>query len=506
VAEASAAQGSGSAAAVLIGAAQWTLRSDDVRSAPDPVTMLQRVARAAADDAGIGEQTLARVDTIALADVIGWRVRNGPRLLAQRLGAQPALELTSGIGGEAPLVLLGHVAGEIAAGRSRLALLAGCNLFDTLMRARRAGVTLEWPSGGDGQATSLCGFRPGSSEREVHYGLGAPTDVYPLFENALRARRGLDLPTHRLRMGRLMSRFSEVAARNPHAWFPVARSAEELVTVTPENRMVAFPYPKYLNAVLQTDQAVALLLASPEEARRLGVAEERQVHFWGAAQAQEDVWFPSERPRLDESAALARAVRGALHAAGVELAEIDLFDLYSCFPSAVEMACEMLGLDEEDPRGFTVTGGLPYAGGPGNAYTLHAVASLVERLRAQPAALGLATGNGWYLTKHSACVLGSRPPVQPAPRSAAADHAKSAAAACVDEARGPARIVSYTVVYDREGAPLRGIVVGDLAAGGRFLAHAPDERALLEELVAREGVGRTGRVAPRDGRNVFVPD
>jgi acetyl-CoA C-acetyltransferase len=172
------------------------------------------------------------------------------------------------------------------------------------------------------------------------------------------------------------------------------------------------------------------------------------------------------------------------------------------------MACEMLGLDEDDPRGFTVTGGLPYAGGPGNAYTLHAVAALVERLRQRPGALGLVTGNGWYLTKHSACVLGSRPPAGGLEKAcdAAAETVKTGPAPCVEEAHGPARIVSYTVVYDREGAPIRGIVVGDLADGSRFLAHVPDERAVLDELVAREGVGRTGRVAPHEGRNVFTPD
>jgi acetyl-CoA C-acetyltransferase len=510
-AEPTAAGGGAGPGAVLIGAAQWSLRSEDVRAAPDPLTMLEGVARAAAADAGLAGNALARLDTLGLVDVLGWRVRNGPRLLAERLGAHPARELTSGIGGEAPLVLLAHAAGAIAAGHSRLALVVGGNLYDTLTRARRAGIAIDWPSGGEGTPTCLGGFRPGSSEREIRYGLAMPSDIYPLFENALRARRGLDLAAHRIGMGRLMSRFTDVAARNPHAWFPVARSAEELVTVTAENRMVAFPYPKYLNAVLQTDQAAAVLLASPEEVRALGVPEERLVHFQGGDRAQEEIWFPTERPRLDESPALARAARGALTRAGAELGEIDVFDLYSCFPSAVEMACEMLGLGEDDPRGFTVTGGLPYAGGPGNAYTLHAVAALMDRLRERPGSLGLVTGNGWYLTKHSACVLASRPPQArraggPVAPAAKATPAGTAPPRLVEEARGRARIVTYTVVYDRAGAPARGIVVGDLEDGGRFLAHTPDDGAVLEELVTREGVGRAGRVEPRDGRNLLTPD
>ena len=160
-------------------------------------------------------------------------------------------------------------------------------------------------------------------------------------------------------------------------------------------------------------------------ARALGIPEQRWIHWWGAANTEEEAWFPSERPDFAACPAMGDAVGGALAGAGVTLDEIDRFDFYSCFPVAVEMACEMIGLREDDPRGLTVTGGLPYAGGPGNNYTLHAVATMMEELRAEPGTRGLLTGIGWYLNKHAACVCSAAPrpdrvspPPQAPPRGA----------------------------------------------------------------------------------------
>jgi acetyl-CoA C-acetyltransferase len=154
-----------------------------------------------------------------------------------------------------------------------------------------------------------------------------------------------------------------------------------------------------------------------------------------------------------------------------------------------------------------VTGGLPYAGGPGNVYTLHSLAAMVERLRCEPGSRGLVTGNGWYLTKHSAVVLASAPreaAVAPAPPERSAEVPETTAS--TEPAEGRARVEAYTVLYDREGAPARGIVLGSTLAGRRFVANTPDERAFLEAFVAVEGVGRSGRVRPVDGLNRFEPD
>lgn len=493
-------------APILVGAAQLIERDVELDSALEPLGMLNRVARDAADDAEVTARVFAELDTLGIVDVMAWRPTNGPRLLAECLGAKPQRELVTATGGEMALALLDHVAHEIEGGRARIALAVGCNDLDTLARARKAKRRLPRNVGGAGRPTRFGKERAGSSKSELEVGLAMPADVYPIFENALRAARGLGLEAHRLRMGALFSRFSEAAAANPYAWFPIARSAEELVTASPDNRMVAYPYTKYLDAIMRTNQAAGVLMMSVEAARSYGVPEERRVHWWGGGRSEEEAWYPTERPSFAACPALRRAVDHALGEADTHLDEIDHLDLYSCFPVAVEMACEMLGIAEDDHRGLTVTGGLPYAGGPGNNYTLHAVAAAMERLRGRPGRRALVTGNGWYLTKHSACVIASEPrrreraapPVSPAP-----DPTESVV--LVEKAEGPSVIETYTVLYDREGAPTRGIVVGRLPDGRRFLANTPKDRGLLESLAAVEGVGRSGRVAPSDGINCFSP-
>jgi len=493
---------------VLVGVAQSCIRDAEPASAPDPLRLLEGVARGAAEDSGAGGRALRELDTLGIVEVIAWRPKNAPRLLAEKLGVTPRHEILTATGGEIPITLVNELARRIAAGKARVALVAGANAIRTYRRARRAGVKPDWAAGGSGEATLFGVHKPGSTPLEMEYGLRMPPDIYPIFENALRARRGLDRETHRRRMGALMSRFTQVAAKNPYAWFPVARSADELTLPAPDNRMIAVPYTKYLNAVMETDQAAAVLLMSVGAARELGVPEDRWVHWWGGAHAEEEAWFPSERPDFAACPALRDAATGALAEAGLALDAIDCIDFYSCFPVAVEMACEMLGLEENDPRGLTVTGGLPYAGGPGNNYTLHSLAAMAERLRARPGAKGLVTGNGWYLTKHAASVWSTLPREKsgtPPAEPSAAERARRRPLAPVPEAHGSGTVESFTVLFDREGQPARGIVLGRTQTGERFLANTPDDRASLEDFLASQDVGSVGKLSSHDGHNRFEP-
>ncbi len=493
---------------VLVGADQLTQREVEFEQALSPLEMLERVARGAAEDSSQSSALLAELDTIGLVEVLGWRPKNGPRLLAESLGADKVEhEFDCHIGGETPIVLLNQFAERIRAGESRVALVAGCNNFKTLKRAHKLSADLNWPTGGSGKPKMIGDNRPGSSELEMKYGLVLPPHIYPIFENALRFKRGLGLEEHGRRVGALFSSFTRVAAANPHAWYPLERSAEELTTATDQNRMVAFPYTKYLNAVLETDQAAGVILMSQAAARSLEIPQDRWVYWCGGGGAHERAWFPSQRSDFSRCSAIQKSHLGALAESGVELAQIDHFDLYSCFPSAVSMVCEMLGLAEDDPRGFTVTGGLPYAGGPGNAYSIHAVAAMMETLRAEAGSKGMVTGNGWYLTKHAATILSSAPPepgnVYDPPRLEPNDEVP---VMLLEEAEGDAVVETYTVLFDRDGTPVRGIVIGRLGNGLRFIANTPQDRGLMDSILAHEFIGVRGRVAHMDGSNLFSPE
>jgi acetyl-CoA C-acetyltransferase len=259
---------------------------------------------------------------------------------------------------------------------------------------------------------------------------------------------------------------------------------------------------------MAVDQAAAVIMMSAAEAKRLGIPEDRQVWFLGGGAASEDPWNVSERPRFDVCPAMKFAADQAMARAGVRVADLDFFDLYSCFPVAVEIACEGLGISETDPRGLTRTGGLPYFGGPGNNYTLHGIASMVDALRAKRGATGLVTANGWYLTKHAAGVYSSAPPpgdalAEPSPERARHD-GQAIEVAAAPEGRGV--VETYTVVCGKSGEPETGIVLGRLDSGERFVAHTPHDPTLLEEWMTNEAIGRRGTVRPGPPVNIFTPE
>ena len=301
--------------AVLVGAGQLTQREAEPKRAMSPPELMAEAARRAALDSGAGAALLEKIDYLGVVDTLGWRASNPARLVAEAVGAHPSQEAVSTIGGDTPQAFVNHIAGEIAAGRVRLALLTGCNAMHTARRASARGVQLDWPSGGEGKPISFGDSRPGSNDYENRHGLTLPVTIYPLFENAFRAHRGWDLETHRRKLGELFSEFSKVAAANPYSWFPVARTAEEIYTPSPDNRMVAFPYTKYMNAVMTVDQSAALLMTSVATARRLGIPEDRWVYPLGAGGASEDPWWVSERPSFSSCPALRDAGEQALRGA-----------------------------------------------------------------------------------------------------------------------------------------------------------------------------------------------
>jgi acetyl-CoA C-acetyltransferase len=286
----------------------------------------------------------------------------------------------------------------------------------------------------------------------------------------------------------------------------VARTPEEIYTPSPANRMVAFPYTKYMNAVMNVDQSAALVMTSVANARRLGIPEDRWVYLVGAGGAYEDPWWVSERPSFSSCPALREAGQQALTRAGVGIGEIEFMDLYSCFPSAVELACEELGIPTDGSRQLTVTGGLPFFGGPGNNYSTHAIASMMALLRERPGAKGLVTASGWYLSKHAVGVYSTQAP-DPDRRSEPV-HRREDPAPSIElalEAEGPASIETYTVLFGRDGSPTQGIVVGRLEDGRRFLANTPEDPGLAEALAASEAIGLEGVVSHAGGVNLFDP-
>jgi len=475
---------------VIVGAGQLTWRDRD--DATSPLELMTVAARAAAADTGAGDALLARVESLAAVECLSWPVPDPARALAEALAIEPAETVRSARGGNGPIQLLADICERIAYGELDVALLAGGEAMNPFMRALREGRATGWPEQPEGTAPDrIVGQdRDASTAAELAAGLIAPIAYYPLFENALRGAAGREPGEHTQWLGRLWARLARVAAENPHAWTHSAPDAEAIATPAPDNRMAALPYTKLMTANIQVDQGAALVVCSAQAAQDSGVPRQRWV-FVDATASAHDHWFVSERDALDRSPALAACGRAALGHAGLGIDDVALLDLYSCFPSAVQVAARELGIDlEDDAREPTLTGGLTFAGGPANNYCTHSLAALVERLRSGGGA-GLVTAVGWYLTKHAAAVLSADPPevlfahhdvqdeVDALPRRGACDGAQRA---------GSAAIEAYTALYERDGRPSVGIVSCLLDDGRRAIAKS-DDAAELERLVAGDPLG-----------------
>ncbi len=481
---------------IIVGVGQVTDRAGDLREAKEPIDLMEAAARQAEADAGVSG-LLSKVDSVKVVNILSWPSADPPADLAARIGAGPGERIYTTIGGNTPQWLVNETAERIVQGSVRLALLAGAESMHSLRRVRRQGEQPPWSERGRPQPNAGDG-RSGVSELEARHGATLPIQFYPLFENGLRAHQGHSLDEHQRYLGELCARFAAVAREHPCAWFRDGKSAEEIATVSPQNRLVGFPYPKFMNAIMEVDQGAAVLMACESAARELGIPQERWVYVWGCGEATE-LWFVTDRVNYHESPAIRVAGRRALAMAGVDIDDIAHFDLYSCFPSAVQMGRDALGIAPDDPRSLTVTGGLPYFGGAGNNYSMHGIATLVERLRREPEALGLVSALGWYATKHAVGVYGARRPsgewFRTDPRVDQAEVDAMPHPGLAPEADGPATVETYTVMHGREGTPESGIVIGRLEDGRRFIANTPPEdRALLEAMTTREFVGERGVV------------
>ena len=334
--------------------------------------------------------------------IVSWRYPDPGALLARRLGIAPRRTAVTTVGGNSPQLLVNEFADHIQRGDCNVVLIGGAESMYTRWRARREPrVELHWETGDDEPCSWVIGDdRPGTSDEEMRHGAVAPTLVYPLFETALRAEAGRSIDAHQQHVAELWSTFAAVAADNPNAWTRTAYSPSDIRTVSADNRMVVFPYAKRMCSNIDVDQGAAILLCAYETARAAGVPDDRMVYLHAGAEAH-DHWFVTERDSLTRSPAIGATVGDVLDASTVGVDDIAHFDLYSCFPSAVQIAIREIGLTDT-ARPLTVTGGLGFAGGPVNNYPTHAIARMVEVLRADPGSYGLTTALGWYLTKHAA--------------------------------------------------------------------------------------------------------
>ncbi|RKH47770.1 acetyl-CoA acetyltransferase [Corallococcus sicarius] len=488
---------------VIVGVGQVNDRPEDPLQGLDSRGLMEAALRLADADAGGG--WLSRLDSLAVVDQLSFpQLGPLPLSLAERLGARPRLlEQTAEASGDSPVRLLDEAANRIAAGEVEVAAVVGGEALRTA--ARRAAL-----AAGDAPSAHNAASTIGVQAREAYrrrYGLLAPVDVYPLYENACRAAWGQTLEEGQRESGVLWSRFSQVAAGNPGAWLREPLSVEDILTPSAVNRPIAFPYWKRMVANSSVNQGAGFLVTSLARARERGVPEARLVYVGRGAAAHEAEDFLA-RDGYAGSPSMAVSLRRALELNGLTVDALDCVELYSCFPCVPKMARRVLGWPLEKPA--TVVGGLTFGGGPIANYMGHAVVRMVQQLREQ-GRHGLLFGNGGFATYNHSLVL-TREPLPASARlpspdpQAEADAARGPIPAFIEDFTGPGVIETYTVLYERDGSPRSGVIVGRGTTGARFLAKVPAHDAagigfLCDGKV--EPVGSAGRAVPGRGGDIL---
>lgn len=470
---------------VIVGVGQVNDRPARPEDGRDPVQLMAEALRRADADAGGG--WLRDCDSLAVVSQLAWPQLNPvDGTLAGALRIAPAhREQTAKPNGDSPIRLLNEAANRVGTGEATVCAVVGAEALRTAAALQRPDAIRTAPHR---QHTSYA----------ARHGLVVPVDVYPLYENAGRAARGETLAEGQTESGALWAGMSQVAAACEHAWLRTPVAPDEVVTPNERNRPIAFPYTKLQVANSSVNQGAGFLVTSLAEARRRGVPDSWLIFVGHGAAAHEDEDF-LRRDSYAASPSLAVSIERCLAMNGATAADLAHVELYSCFPCVPKLARRVLGWPVEKP--ITVFGGLTFGGGPIGNYMSHAVACMVEALR-RTRGKGLLFANGGYATHNHTILLSAEPAGAPFPQDfdcqAEADTRRGPIPPLDEEYLGPATVETWTVHFDRDGAPRFGTVVARTTAGARTLALVP-QGSLAELLDASaDPIARPGTIALGD--------
>jgi acetyl-CoA C-acetyltransferase len=475
-----------------VGIAQLENHSKDLNEAQEPVEMMIKASRLAEEDTGV-KGLLSAVQSVRVIRGI-WRYENPARFVAEQIGASGAETVGTLYGGNQVQAVINRTAVSILAGELDLVLITGAENGYTAAKARKNGIKLPSTATPGTYDVLIGSQKPEHHVNEIAKGIRTAIQVYPIYENAIRHHRGETLDGHLERVSALWSRFNDVAQRNPHAWIHDNVTAEEIRTPSPTNRRVSFPYTKLMNSNMSVDMAAALVMCSAQRARSLGIPEQQWVYPWAGVEGY-DHFCASVRDNFYSSPGVRLVGQRVLELAATEIGELEFVDLYSCFPSAVQIAAHELGLPESRP--LTVTGGLTFGGGPLNNYVMHSVARMAELLREHPGKRGLITANGGNLYKHAHCVYSSAPPERDFRFEVVQDRIDALPSReCLPSFEGEVTIESYTVMFEAD-APAVGHFACLTPTGERVWMNTTDPD-LMSAMTTEEFCGRSARIDAND--------
>lgn len=319
---------------------------------------------------------------------------------------------------------------------------------------------------------------------ESNAGLGMPVGYYALMDSAWRHRHGKSVEQHRDEVAELYQRLSETAMANEQAWTRSGVEAEFIRNPSKKNPMLAYPYTKLHNSSWNVDQASALIFCSIKKARALGIDEKHWIYPASSTESNL-MQAVSSRDDLSRSFGAFHAGKKALSLANIDINDVDCVELYSCFPIAVLGFAEELNILAR--KDLTVTGGMPFAGGPLNNFVLQSTVRMLEVMQQQQKNYGLVSNVSGLNTKQAFSLYSREPRAFVMADVTAAVIADSPQREVLEDYSGAATIVAFTVLYDKQGAE-RLLVIAENAAQQRCLAYSQDT-SLIEYALAHDLIG-----------------
>lgn len=489
---------------VLIGAAQY-LQPKDTEKPLDPLSLMVKTCQAAIADSGALEIN-NYIDAVYMVNINSWSYDDAPGQLSKIIDVNPKVKVYLPDGGDTPQMLTNRAAKAITSRELQAVLITGGEAQYTSNKAKKKNTKLDWPE--FTEPSYMEGpLWDGINKWENHYGLKIPPYTYALFETAVRASSGRTIQEHKEYMGKLFEHFAKVASKHPFAWSKEPFSAKEITTPSEVNRYINHPYTKRMCSNMFVDQSASLIITSETIADKLGIPRDKRVYLMGGADFK-DVHEITRKPRLDNSPAMKAAANSALNQAGLQLKDINTFDFYSCFPSVVEIMMNELELDLKDGRDLTLTGGLPFFGGPWSNYSMHAIVTAIEHIRKNSNQKVMVIANGGYNSKKSVGIYGTSPPGiswdKRDDSELQGELLKDALPEPIKEAEGILLIEAYTIPYDRSGKPKYAIIIGKLESGIRTISSLMADPDYLLKFEKEELVGKKCKVKfdPNSKRNL----
>lgn len=456
---------------VLVAWGTASQREDDPLAAIEPLELMRRAADRALQVPGNGRlgSAVQRIYTPRGR----WTYRNPGSAIARHIGS-PGAETVMTTVGVLQQTLIGDACRSIRDGEIDTALVIGGDCGYRLLQAARAGTELTDTDQEDDPDRVMAPKDELRHPAELRVGLRMPVGLYAMIHSALATLKGAGGEAYFRSVSEVHAGLSRIAAGNPDAWDRQAVSADDIMNADQSNRMQAYPYTRLHCSNWSVDQAGALFFCSKAKADALGIPDNNRIHPLASAESNNMVQV-SRRSELHGCPGARIAGKAALDAAGLTVTDLDLLDLYSCFPAAVEIFASELGIPLDRP--LTVTGGMTFAGGPYNNYILQATCRMADLLRearqssARPQT-GMISCVSGVITKQAFGLWSNRPG---APFAFADVTREVAAETPVSEVHmsheGSATVAGSTVLHERGKAP-KAIIIADTPGGHRVVCES----------------------------------